>query len=261
MTKTVILCGGLGTRMREETEFKPKPMVTIGNQPIIYHIMKFYSCFNFNEFILTLGYKGWHIKEYFLNYNYRSSSFSIDLGSNKTKSLDIAHNKSENWNISLIETGTSTSTGGRISLIKDNLMHDDYFLLTYGDGLSDVKISEVINSHKKSGKLATLVAIPHKSRFGVIKVDENDKCVSFNEKILDESSWINGGFFIFNKKSLDYLSENLNESLEEGMLTRLTKDGQLNVFKHFGFWQCMDTQREVELLNNIWNNGRAPWLL
>lgn len=261
---TVILCGGMGSRLREETEFKPKPMINIGSRPILWHIMKIYSHFGFNDFILTLGYKSEVIKNYFLNYDVYNNDIEIELGKkNKFKFLNkegsLKKNSNE-WKLILSETGLNSSTGYRLWLIRDYIMQrkEDEFMLTYGDGLSDVNINELIKFHRKSGKLATITAVHNQSRFGNLVI-ENNVCKEFKEKSTSRDSWINGGFCIFNKSVLDYLTNNFNESLEEGLLTRLTNKNQLSVFKHNNFWQCMDTNREAIFLNEIWKKQEAPW--
>ena len=262
--KVVILAGGFGTRISEYTGIIPKPMIKIGKKPILWHIMKIYSHFGFNDFILTLGYKSEVIKNYFLNYHIYNNDNEIELGKkNKFKFLNkegsLKKNSNE-WKLILSETGLNSSTGYRLWLIRDYLMQrkEDEFMLTYGDGLADVNINELIKFHRKSGKLVTITAVHNQSRFGNLVI-ENNVCKEFKEKSTSRDSWINGGFCIFNKSVLDYLTNNLNESLEEGLLTRLTNENQLSVFKHDNFWQCMDTNREAIFLNEIWKKEEAPW--
>ncbi len=261
---TVILCGGFGTRIREETEFKPKPMINIGSKPILWHIMRIYSVFDLNNFVLTLGYKSEIIKNYFLNYDFLNNDIQIELG-NKNKISVLNDEKhaldpESKWKISLFDTGLNSSTGYRLWLIKDYILKntENEFLLTYGDGLADININELIQFHRQSGKLGTITAVQNQSRFGNIKIEYN-VCKEFKEKSTSKDSWINGGYCIFNKKALDLLTDKKNESFEEGLLTRLTNEKELAVYKHNNFWQCMDTNREAILLNELWEKGEAPW--
>ena len=254
--KVVILCGGLGTRLSEETNIKPKPMVEIGSKPILWHIMKIYDRHGHNDFILPLGYKGDYIKNYFLNYKTINSDFEIDLGSGGIKNFKSSD---EDWKISLIDTGKDTLTGGRLLRLKDSL--DDTFMLTYGDGVSDVNLEELFAFHKSHGKIATVTAVRPQARFGGLKIVDN-KVESFIEKPDKNSSnesWINGGFFVFNKEIFSYLEDDMS-ILEKSPLERLSSEGQLMSFKHNGFWQCMDTIRDKEYLNELINKGETPWL-
>ena len=259
---TVILCGGLGTRLREETEFKPKPMINIGTKPILWHIMKSYSHFGFYNFILTLGYKSEIIKNYFLNYDNFNNDIEIKLGKNNQKIKFLNNNSSDdnNWNLILAETGLESSTGYRLWVIRDYLLKDDHadFMITYGDGLADININQLIQFHKNSGKLATITAVHNQSRFGNLVI-ENGICKEFKEKSTSKDSWINGGYCVLNKKVLKFLTSKKEESFEEGLLTRLTQENELAVYKHSGFWQCMDTNREAVMLNEIWEKGEAAW--
>ena len=259
---TVILCGGLGTRLREETEFKPKPMINIGTKPILWHIMKSYSHFGFYNFILTLGYKSEIIKNYFLNYDNFNNDIEIKLGKNNQKVKFLNNNSSDdnNWNLILAETGLESSTGYRLWVIRDYLLKDDHadFMITYGDGLADININQLIQFHKNSGKLATITAVHNQSRFGNLVI-ENGICKEFKEKSTSKDSWINGGYCVLNKKVLKFLTSKKEESFEEGLLTRLTQENELAVYKHSGFWQCMDTNREAVMLNEIWEKGEAAW--
>lgn len=250
--KTVILCGGKGTRLREETEFKPKPLVEIGGKPILWHIMKLYAHYGHKDFILCLGYKGHKIKEYFLKHRAMFSDFTLDLGQGKEEYHD---NKSDDFKITFAETGEETNTGGRIKKIQ-KYINDDNFFLTYGDGVANVNIKELLEHHLAKGKIATLTSIQPMSRFGVLEADENHSVQSFKEKPkLD--GWINAGFFVLNRKVFDYLDENC--VFEQDPLKNLAKEGQLTAFKHNGLWECMDTYRDYEFLNSLWKQGKAFW--
>lgn len=259
---TVILCGGFGSRLREETEFKPKPMINIGTKPILWHILKSYSHFGFYNFILTLGYKSEVIKNFFLNYDNLNNDIEIQLGTNNKQIKFLNDNSSDEnkWKLILSETGLESSTGYRLWLIKDYLLKNECsdFMVTYGDGVADINIDELIKFHKKSGKLGTITAVHNQSRFGNLVIKDG-VCKDFKEKSTSKDSWINGGFCIFNKKVLKFLTNKKEESFEEGLLTRLTQKNQLAVYKHNGFWQCMDTNREAIMLNEIWKLGEAPW--
>jgi len=252
MTKCVILAGGLGTRLAEETDLKPKPMVEIGGHPIIWHIMKLYSHYGINEFIICLGYKGYVLKEYFLNYYERLSDITIDLSNNTT---EIHKNRSEPWKITLVDTGSSTMTGGRLKRVAKYLDDDD-FCFTYGDGLSNVNLPSLIASHKKEGCLATVTAVQPPGRFGVLELNGN-RVLAFKEKPKGDNSWINGGFFILSPKVLDYIQDD-STIWENKPMEQLAHNKELNVFFHDGFWQPMDTLREKILLEKLWREG-APW--
>ena len=254
--KTVILCGGLGTRLSEETNLRPKPMVEIGGKPILWHIMKIYSKYGFNDFILALGYKGDFIKDYFLNYHSRMSDFHVMLKSGK---IDFINPYSEDWNISLIDTGSNTLTGGRLLKLQELLKNENTFMLTYGDGVSNVNIEKLIHFHKSHGKIATVTSVRPPARFGGMDI-QNHKVINFEEKPQSGEGWINGGFFIFNKKIFDYL-ECDTTILEREPLENLSKDGELMAFEHADFWQSMDTIRDKELLQKFWDSGAAPWNL
>ena len=251
--KTVILCGGLGTRLSEETHLKPKPMVEIGNKPILWHIMKKYEKAGFNKFLLALGYKGNYIKDYFINYNLRTSDFRINTLTGK---VDLETNALEDWNVSLIDTGQNTLTGGRLLRLKDNI--SETFMLTYGDGVCDVNLSDLIKFHKSHGKVATVTSVRPPARFGDMKIDDN-KVIKFKEKPQTETGWINGGYFIFEPQIFNYL-ENDSTILEKEPLENLSKDGELMAYKHSGFWQCMDTIRDRDYLNDRIEKGETPWL-
>ena len=255
--KVVILCGGLGTRLSEETVHKPKPMVEIGSMPILWHIMKIYEKYDFTDFILPLGYKGDFIKNYFLNYKTTKSDFKINLDTGKISHIKDANEK---WTINLIDTGKNTLTGGRLLRLKDYI--DDTFLLTYGDGVSDINISEVVKFHNSHDKIATVTAVRPQSRFGGLKIKDDSLVESFIEKPEHNEgneSWINGGFFVFNKKIFDYL-ENDESILERKPMENLVRDNELMSFKHSGFWQCMDTLRDKEYLDMLAKKKKVPWL-
>ena len=252
--KVVILAGGYGTRLSEETIIKPKPMVEIGGFPLLWHIMKIYSYYGFDEFIILLGYKGYMIKEYFANYVLHNSSISINLSSKDIKYHSLVN---EPWKITLLDTGLDSMTGGRLLRAKDHL-NGEPFLLTYGDGLCDVNIKDLLDFHKKNKKLATLTAVQPQGRFGSLKIDKSDKVLNFNEKPDGDGSWINGGFFVCENSVIDYI-ENDSTVFEHEPLTKLANEKNLIAFKHKGFWQCMDTLRDKEYLLNQWNSGKAKW--
>lgn len=258
--KVVILCGGKGTRLREETEYKPKPMVTIGSMPLIWHIMKTYSFYGYNDFILCLGYKGEMIKDYFLHFEEWSNDFTLKLRCSHDEKI-IHHNQKclENWNITFADTGNETMTGARVARIKKYLDHDENFFLTYGDGVSDVNINKLLDFHKKIGKIATLTGVNPSSRYGEIKVKE-DLVTEFSEKPQLQGI-INGGFFVMNKKVFDYLSEKSNCVLEEEPLKSLAAKQELSVFRHQGFWYAVDTYKQYEELNEMFNKKDTPWMI
>lgn len=251
--KVVLLAGGLGTRLSEETEVKPKPMVEIGDRPILWHIMKIYSSFEFDAFIICLGYKGYIIKEFFKNYFVHQTDLTIDLRMNKT---EVHNNMTEAWKVSLINTGDATMTGGRIRRIKDYL-DGETFMVTYGDGVADIDIKQLLAFHKSHGKLATVTAVRPPARFGGIALD-NDQVTNFIEKPQIGEGWINGGFFVFEPAVIDYIAGDAT-LLEREPLENLALDGQLMAYKHESFWQCMDTIRDKHLLNSLWDTGNAPW--
>lgn len=254
--KVVILCGGLGTRLREETEFRPKPMVNIGNRPILWHIMKIYSHYGFKDFILCLGYKGETIKEFFLNYEVLNSDFTIELGNGKNLRLHNCHEEKD-WRITLADTGDKTLKGARLKMV-ERYLDGDTFMVTYGDGLADVDINALLRFHYSHGKLATVTGVNPASRFGELKIKGN-RVESFSEKPRISKDFINGGFFVFNKAIMDYLSVTDGCDLEIGPLERIAGDGHLIVNKHQGSWACMDTLRDMEYLNRLWDEGRAFW--
>ena len=252
--KAVILAGGLGTRISEESALKPKPMIEIGGMPIIWHIMKIYSHYGINEFIICLGYKGYLIKEYFSNYFLHTSDLTIDMNDNSI----IVHNKqAEPWKVTLVDTGLETMTGGRLKNV-EKYLDNETFCLTYGDGLANVNITDLIKFHKNHGLKATVTAIKPPGRFGALKIDENNKVSSFIEKPQGDQSWINGGFFVFEKDILNYIDDEMT-ILEKEPLEKLANESQLLSFKHNDFWQPMDTLRDKKLLEEIWNSDNVKW--
>jgi len=253
--KVVILCGGMGTRLREETEYRPKPLVTIGGKPILWHIMKTYSTYGFHDFILCLGYKGELIKDYFINYDLVNSDFTIELGSKRIVKDSVAHDET-NWRVSMVDTGLLTQTGGRLARIRKYLQGDEPFMLTYGDGVADIDINALVDFHRTSGRIATLSGVKPAARFGELEL-EGDAVQHFAEKPAGER-WINGGYFVMSPRVFDYLDGDTTV-LEREPLERLSADAQLGVFRHNGYWQCMDTLRDMDLLNQLWANGVAPW--
>ena len=252
--KVVILAGGLGTRISEETVYKPKPMVLIGDKPILWHIMKIYASYGFTDFVICCGYKGHVIKEYFANYLLQESDFTINTKSNQ---LTIHSSPKEDWNITLVNTGELTMTGGRVKRIKDHVENAPFFL-TYGDGVGDVDIKALLAHHQKSGKKATLTATKPFGRFGVIDITENGQVSSFKEKNKEDVSWINGGFFVLEPSVFDYIDGDAT-SFEKEPLEKLTSEGELSAFKHDGFWRAMDSLNDKNVLEEYWNSGSAPW--
>lgn len=252
--KVVLLAGGLGTRLSEATNLIPKPMVEIGGKPILWHIMKYYNQFGFNEFIICCGYKQYVIKEYFANYFTHNCDITVDLSDN---SLEVLDNHSENWKVTMVDTGLNTMTGGRINRIK-KYVGNEPFLLNYGDGLSDVNILDTIEAHKKSGKVLSMMAYQPSGKLGVLEIDDNDSVLSFKEKPDQGGSWINAGFFVCEPQLFDYLGDD-TEMFERQPLDRIMAAQQLHAFKHNGFWKAMDTLRDNQELNNLWNAGNAPW--
>jgi len=251
----VILCGGMGTRLREETEFKPKPMVEIGGRPILWHIMKHYAHFGVRNFVLCLGYRGDVIRDYFLNYQVRNCDFAVDLrtGGIETLSNGIA----EDWRVVLAETGQDTLTGSRLRRVLPYLRGNSFFA-TYGDGLSDVDLDALLAHHRRSGRAATVTAVHPSSRYGELSI-HGGLVKSFHEKPQVTEGWINGGFMVFEHRAFDGLGPTDNVALETGVLEALARQGELAVYQHDGFWQSMDTYREMCLLNELWANGEAPW--
>ena len=254
--KVVILAGGFGTRISEETDIKPKPLIEIGGMPIIWHIMKHYSFYGHYEFIILLGYKGYAIKEFFNNYFLHRTDFTIDLSDNSKKTLK---NVAEPWKINLVDTGQNTLTGGRIKRVAD-MIGDDQFLLTYGDAVANVNIADLIDSHNKAQKHITMTAIQPEGRFGALDIDENSLIKNFNEKPKGDGSWINGGFFVCESEILNYIDGD-STTFEMEPLSSLANEGQINAYKHSSFWQCMDSLRDKKILTNLWDSGDAPWKL
>lgn len=254
--KVVILCGGLGTRLREETEYRPKPLVPIGDRPILWHIMKTYAAFGATDFILALGYKGEMIKDFFLNYDALVSDFTLELGSKSMRSLNGSHDEAE-WRITFVDTGHATNTGGRLKRLQPYLRDDERFLLTYGDGVTDVDLGALVRLHETSERVVVLTGVRPVARFGELLVS-GDRVDQFIEKPLAPQGWINGGYFVMSPRVFDYLDGD-QTILERQPLERLAREGQLAVFKHEGYWQCMDTYRDMLLLNEQWATGQAPW--
>jgi len=255
MTKVVILAGGLGTRLAEETMVKPKPMVEIGGRPILWHIMKHYAHHGFNEFIIPLGYKGYIVKEYFANYFMHQSDVTIDLATNQ---LSVHGNTSEPWKVTLLDTGIDTLTGGRILRTKP-FIGGETFMLTYGDGLSDVSLGDLVDFHRSHGKAVTMTSVQPEGRYGSIRTESTGRIQRFVEKPEGDGSWVNGGFFVCESKLFDYLDARDDTMFEHAPLQGLARDGELFAFQHSGFWQCMDTLRDVQLLESLWQGGSPPW--
>jgi glucose-1-phosphate cytidylyltransferase len=253
--KTVILCGGIGTRLREETEFRPKPMVLVGGRPILWHIMKTYAHYGFRDFVLCLGYKGNIIKEYFLNYEAMNNDFSICLGEKSQIRYHGAH-REQGFSVTLSDTGNDTMTGGRIARIQ-KYIEDDTFLLTYGDGVSNVDVGRLVEFHKKHGRIATVTTVSPILRFGMIDMAAGDQVGSFNEKPKSDG-WVSAGYFVLNRRVFDYITGD-DCTFEREPLERLARDGELMAFRHDGFFYAMDTYREYQYLNEVWASGEAPW--
>ena len=253
--KTIILAGGFGTRLSEETIIKPKPMVEIGGMPILWHIMKTYSSNNYNDFIVALGYKGSFIKNYFINYMLHKSDISINL---KSGNINYQRKIAEDWNIDLIETGDNSMTGGRLFRLKNKFKKGDTFMLTYGDGVCSVDINELVKFHKSHGKIATMTAVRPNARFGSISMNNQGLVSEFKEKPQVGEGWINGGFFVFEPGVFDFISDD-STLLEREPLEQISEKGELMVFQHPGYWQCMDTLRDKATLEDMWVNDKAPW--
>jgi glucose-1-phosphate cytidylyltransferase len=252
--KVLILAGGLGSRLSEETELKPKPMVQIGGRPILWHIMKIYSHYGYNEFVVLLGYKGYVIKEFFANYFLHQSDVTINMVENN---MTIHNNSTEPWVVTLIDTGDNSMTGGRVKRAKPYL-NNEPFMLTYGDGVADIDIPKLLDFHKKHGKAITMTSVQPDGRFGSLQISENDSVEKFIEKPQGDGNWINGGFFVCEPKVLDYI-DNDATIFEREPLENLAKDNELFAFKHHGFWKPMDTLRDKDYLNQLWNNNQAKW--
>lgn len=252
--KVVLLAGGLGTRLSEETSIRPKPMVEIGGMPILWHIMKIYSAHGFNDFIVCLGYKGYVIKEYFANYFLHKSDVTIDLSNN---SVHVHDSQAEPWKITLVDTGNETMTGGRIKRIQPHIANED-FLLTYGDGVSDVNITELVAFHKSSKKLITVTAVQPSGKFGGLNIDPNKQVNTFTEKPRGDGSWINGGFFVCGPEVFNYI-KNDRTVWEKEPLEQIASEGQMQAYKHHGFWRPMDTLKDKHDLNEMWDWNKADW--
>ena len=253
--KVVILCGGKGTRLREETEFRPKPMVQIGGRPVLWHIMKIYAHYGFKEFVICLGYKGDMIKEYFLNYEMMNNDFTIDLGSKKAVQIHGNHEEND-WQITLADTGEESQTGARVKRI-EKYIDGDTFMLTYGDGLSKINIKNLLDFHKTHERIGTMTGVHPPSRFGEITTEQN-RITQFHEKPPSIEGMVNGGFFVFNTDFFNYLDEDENCILEKEPLKNLADDGELMLYQNSAFWQCVDTYRELEILNKLWKEDQ-PW--
>lgn len=254
--KAVILAGGYGTRISEESHLRPKPMIEIGGYPILWHIMKHFAYYGVCDFVICCGYKQEMIKRYFFDYFLHHSDVTFDLQKND---MQVHHNHSEPWRVTLVDTGLDSQTGSRIKQIRP-YMEESPFLMTYGDGVSNVPLDRLLRFHHEKGTIATLTAVQPEGRFGVLHMDQ-DKIMSFKEKNRNDAGWINGGFMVFEPAIFDYIPEGTDVILEEAPLERLALDGQLSAYQHYGFWQCMDTQRDMKKLETLWQSGHAPWLI
>jgi glucose-1-phosphate cytidylyltransferase len=252
--KAVLLAGGLGTRLTEETTLKPKPMVEVGGMPILWHIMKIYSAHGVNDFIICAGYRGYAIKEYFANYFLHMSDITFDMSENF---MQVHNRRAEPWRVTVVDTGESTMTGGRLRRVKDYL-GDSTFCFTYGDGVSDVNVSETLAFHRRHGKIATLVAVQPPGRYGALAIDLSGGVQNFQEKPSGDGGWINGGFFVLEPRAIDYIAGDAT-AWEREPLENLAKDRQLSAYKHEGFWRPMDTLRDKLQLEDLWSSGAAPW--
>ena len=255
MMKTVILAGGLGTRISEESHLKPKPMIEIGDMPILWHIMKIYSHYGYNDFIICCGYKAYMIKEYFANYYLHRSDVTFDF--TKENAMEEHSNSAEPWRVTLVDTGLNTMTGGRIKRIQKYIGNEP-FMLTYGDGVADININDLVDYHKSHGKTVTMTAVNVGQRFGVLDIDSSNRISAFREKEKDDGSVINGGFMVLQPEIFDFI-EGDSTIFEKSPLETLSGRGDLMAYYHKGFWQCMDTQRDKQQLEELWNNGKAPW--
>lgn len=254
--KVVIFAGGLGTRIAEETDIRPKPMVEIGGKPMLWHIMKIYSHYGFNDFIICLGYKGYVIKEYFMNYFLHNSDITLDIANNK---MEVLGSNSEAFKVTLIETGSTTKTAGRLKQVQKYIGNED-FMLTYGDGVADIDIKNLIAFHKSHNKIATVSAIQLEARFGGMDIDNENSVTSFREKAKDENKWINAGFFVLKPQIFDYLVGDMNNMMwEDEPLENLTNNGELIAYKHTGFWKCMDAMRDKLEMEALWQTNQAKW--
>lgn len=255
--KVVLLAGGYGTRISEESQFKPKPMIEIGGMPILWHIMKLYSHYGFNEFVICAGYKQHVIKEYFADYFLHTSDITYDFTNGKNEMI-VHHNTAEHWKVTVVDTGLNTMTGGRVKRIQEYIGNEP-FMLTYGDGVCDVDIAKLVEFHKSHGKLATLTAVIQSQDKGVLDITESGSVKSFREKKTNDGAPINAGYMVLQPEVFDYLEDGDATVFETKPLERLVKEGQLMSYRHAGFWQCMDTVREKEMLEKLWGSGNAPW--
>jgi glucose-1-phosphate cytidylyltransferase len=255
--KVLLLAGGFGTRLSEETDTRPKPMVEIGGKPILWHIMKTYSQYGFNEFVVLLGYKGYYIKEYFANYFMHQSDITIDMSDG---SMEIHNNSSEPWKVTLLDTGLHSMTGDRIKRAQD-FVGDEPFMLTYGDGVADINIEKLVKFHKSHGKAMTITSAQPDGRFGALDIDENDQVMEFKEKPKGDGSWINAGYFVCEPKVFDYILDGDGTVFEQEPLKNLAKDGEVFTYKHHTFWMPMDTLRDKMKLNEMCDKGKAPWMI
>lgn len=253
--KVLLLAGGYGTRLSEETDIRPKPMVDIGGKPILWHIMKLYSHYGFNEFVILLGYKGYYIKEYFANYFLHQSDVTIDIQSGQ---MEVLNNTSEPWKITLLDTGLDSMTGGRVKRAQ-NFVGDEPFMLTYGDGVSNINIADLVKFHKSHGKAMTMTSAQPDGRFGALNIEENNQVTHFLEKPKGDGGWINAGFFVCEPKVFSYITEGDGTIFEQAPLQNLAKDGEIFTYKHDGFWKPMDTLRDKQELQKLWENKKAPW--
>lgn len=253
--KVVLLAGGFGTRLSEETDIRPKPMIEIGGKPILWHIMKTYSHYGFNEFVILLGYKGYYIKEYFANYFLHQSNVTIDLANNK---MEIHNNSSEPWKVTLLDTGLDSMTGGRVKKAQ-TFIGNEAFMLTYGDGVADINIAELVKFHKSHGKLLTMTSAQPDGRFGALEIDKNNQVKEFKEKPKGDGSWINAGYFVCEPKVFDYILDGDSTVFEQEPLKKLAKDGEIFTYKHHDFWMPMDTLRDKIKLNEMWQDKSSPW--
>ncbi|RXJ78029.1 glucose-1-phosphate cytidylyltransferase [Arcobacter sp. F155] len=253
--KVLLLAGGLGTRLAEETDLRPKPMVEVGGKPILWHIMKIYSKYGFNEFVILLGYKGYYIKEYFANYFLHQSDVTLDISTGK---MEVLNNSSEPWKITLLDTGIDSMTGGRVKRAQD-FVGNEPFMLTYGDGVSDINIEELVEFHKSHGKAMTMTSAQPDARFGALEISSDNQVIEFKEKPKGEGGWINAGFFVCEPKVFDYITQGDSTIFEQEPLMNLAKDGEIYTYKHDGFWKPMDTLRDKQQLEKLWETKKAPW--
>lgn len=254
--KAVILAGGLGSRISEESYLKPKPMIEIGETPILWHIMKLYSHFGFNDFVICLGYKGYVIKEYFADYYLHMSDITLDFSN--SNSMTIHNNVAEPWRVTLVDTGLNTQTGGRIKKVQKYIGNEPFFM-TYGDGVSNIDISKLLEYHKSQHKYATMTAVQPGGRYGVLDIDQHNVITDFKEKAAEDGGWINAGFMVLEPQVFDYIDDDPYTVFERAPLENLARDGQISAYKYDGFWKCMDTQRDKYALEEMWASGSAPW--